>query len=41
MIMHMGVVAVAAPFPAIGISDGRLDPVPLFPRLFAPIQSRC
>jgi len=37
MIMHMGVVAVAAPFLAIGIAGGRLDPVPLFPRLFAPI----
>ena len=37
MIMHMGVVAVAAPFLAIGIAGGRLDPVPIFPRLFAPI----
>ena len=37
MIMHMGVVAVAAPFLAIGIAGGRLDPVPRFPRLFAPI----
>jgi len=37
MIMHMGVVAVAAPFLAIGIAGGRLDPVPLFPRLLAPI----
>jgi len=37
MIMHMGVVAVAAPFLAIGIAGGRLDPVPIFPGLFAPI----
>ena len=37
MIMHMGVVAVAAPFLAIGIAGGRLDPVAIFPRLLAPI----
>lgn len=37
MTMHMGVVAVAAPFLAIGIAGGRLDPVIKFPRLFAPI----
>ncbi len=37
MTMHMGVVAVAAPFLAMGIAGGRLDPVALIPRLFAPI----
>ncbi len=37
MTMHMGVVAVAAPFLAIGIAGGRLDPVARIPQLFAPI----
>jgi putative membrane protein len=37
MIMHMGVVAVAAPLLAIGIAGGGLDPVIKFPQLFAPI----
>lgn len=37
MVMHMGVVAVAAPFLAIGIAGGALDPVVKFPTLFAPI----
>jgi putative membrane protein len=37
MLMHMGVVAVAAPLLAIGIAGGPLDPVPAAPRFFAPI----
>ena len=37
MIMHMGVVAVAAPLVALGIAGGRLDPVVTTPGLFAPI----
>ena len=39
MLMHMGVVAVAAPFLALGIAGGRLDLTRKFPRLFAPIQA--
>jgi putative membrane protein len=39
MIMHMGVVAVAAPLLALGIAGGRLDPVPKFPSWFAPIPA--
>lgn len=37
MVMHMGVVAVAAPLLALGIAGGRLDPVVKTPQLFAPI----
>ena len=37
MTMHMGVVAIAAPFLAIGIAGGRLDPVDRVPQLFNPI----
>ena len=37
MTMHMGVVALAAPFLAIGMAGGRLDPVTRIPQLFAPI----
>ena len=37
MTMHMGVVAVAAPFLALGIAGGRTDPVSKIPWLFAPI----
>jgi putative membrane protein len=39
MLMHMGVVAVAAPLLALGVASGPLDPVPRAPRLFAPIQA--
>ena len=39
MLMHMGVVAVAAPLLALGIAGGRLDFARRFPRLFAPIQA--
>jgi putative membrane protein len=39
MLMHMGVVAVAAPLLALGVAGGALDPVPRAPRLFAPIQA--
>jgi putative membrane protein len=39
MLMHMGVVAVAAPLLALGVAGGPLDPVPRAPRLFAPIQA--
>lgn len=39
MLMHMGVVAVAAPVLALGVAGGRLDPVRKAPRLFAPIQA--
>jgi putative membrane protein len=39
MTMHMGVVALAAPLLALGISGGRLDPVTRAPRLLAPIPA--
>jgi putative membrane protein len=39
MTMHMAVVAVAAPFIALGVSTGRFDPVRARPRLFAPIPA--
>jgi putative membrane protein len=39
MTMHMGVVAVAAPLIALGLADGRLDPVRRAPALFAPIPA--
>jgi putative membrane protein len=39
MLMHMGVVAVAAPVLALGIAGGRFDPVRQAPWLFAPIQA--
>ena len=39
MLMHMGVVAVAAPLLALGIAGGRLDPARKAPRLFAPVQA--
>jgi putative membrane protein len=39
MTLHMVVVAVAAPFIALGVSTGRFDPVRTRPRLFAPIPA--
>jgi len=39
MLMHMGVVALAAPILALGIAGGRFDPVVKASRLFAPIQA--
>jgi putative membrane protein len=39
MMMHMGVVAVAAPLLALGVTGERLDPVRHAPRLFAPIPA--
>lgn len=39
MVMHMGVVAVAAPLLAVGVAGGRLDPVRQAPRLFPPIPA--
>jgi putative membrane protein len=39
MLMHMGVVAVAAPLLALGVAGGPLDPVCRAPRLFAPVQA--
>jgi len=39
MTMHMAVVAVAAPFIALGVSAGRFDPVRTTPRLFLPIPA--
>jgi putative membrane protein len=39
MLMHMGVVAVAAPFLALGVAGGRWDLARKAPRLFAPIQA--
>lgn len=39
MTMHMAVVAVAAPLIALGISQGKLDPVRRAPALFAPIPA--
>jgi putative membrane protein len=37
MIVHVAVVAVAAPLLAIGLAGSRLDPTPLAPLLFAPM----
>lgn len=39
MALHMGVVALGAPFLALGIAGGRLDPVARAPGLFAPIPA--
>jgi putative membrane protein len=39
MLMHMGVVAVAAPLLALAVAGARLDPTRRAPRLFAPIQA--
>jgi putative membrane protein len=39
MIMHMGVVAVAAPLLALGLAGGGFDPVRRAPRLLAPIPA--
>jgi putative membrane protein len=39
MLMHMGVVAVAAPLLALGVAGGRYDLARKAPRLFAPIQA--
>jgi putative membrane protein len=39
MLMHMGVVAIAAPVLAIGIGGARFDPVRQIPRLFSPIPA--
>jgi putative membrane protein len=39
MVIHMGVVAVAAPLLAMGVAGGRLDPVRHAPGLFAPIPA--
>jgi putative membrane protein len=39
MTLHMGVVAVAAPLLALGVTGGRLDPVRQVPGLFAPIPA--
>jgi putative membrane protein len=37
MTMHMGVVAVASPFLALGVAGGRFDPVRHLPALFSPV----
>jgi putative membrane protein len=37
MTMHMGVVAVASPFIALGIAGGQFDPVSRLPALFSPV----
>ena len=37
MLMHMGVVAVAAPMIAVGLAGGRHDPARRWPRWFAPM----
>lgn len=37
MTMHMGVVAVASPLIALGISGGQFDPVRYVPALFSPV----
>ena len=39
MLMHMGVVAVAAPLIALGMAGGFCDPVRKWPALFAPIPA--
>jgi putative membrane protein len=37
MMVHMAVVAIAAPLLALGLAGSRLDPTPLAPLLFAPM----
>jgi putative membrane protein len=37
MIVHVAVVAIAAPLLAVGLAGSRLDPTPLAPLLFAPM----
>lgn len=39
MTMHMGVVAVASPLIALGISGGQFDPVRYVPTLFSPVAA--
>jgi putative membrane protein len=39
MILHMAVVAVAAPLLALAVAGGRFDPARKTPRLFAPVQA--
>ena len=39
MTLHMAVVAVAAPFIALGVSTSRFDPVRAMPHVFAPIPA--
>ena len=39
MLMHMAVVAVAAPVLALGLAGQRFDPAVKAPRLFAPVQA--
>lgn len=39
MVMHMGVVAVAAPLLAIGLGGTRLDPLRRFPRRLGPVAA--
>lgn len=39
MMMHMGVVAVAAAFLAVGIAGSSVDPTPRWPALFSPIAA--
>ena len=39
MVMHMGVVAVAAPLLAVGVAGTAVDPVRLAPALFSPIPA--
>lgn len=39
MIVHMGVVAIAAPLLALGLAGGTFDPVKKWPRMFAPVPA--
>lgn len=39
MVMHMGVVAIAAPLIAVAVTGTRFDPSPRFPILFAPLPA--
>ncbi len=39
MVMHMGVVAVAAPLLSMGVAGGRLDPACRWPTAFAPVPA--
>lgn len=39
MMIHMGVVAVAAPLLALGVAGGPLDPVRRWPAVFAPVPA--
>lgn len=39
MVLHMGIVAVAAPLLALGVAGGRMDPARRWPALLAPVPA--